>query len=156
MADTTTKLALPFIIAAQAQKEVTHNEALIALDVYVQLVVEDRDLNSPPAAPGNGQVWLVAAPAGGDWTGQEAMLAQYQEGIWRFYAPFPGMSAWLKDEAVPLRHDGSQWVSGGSAALGPAAPAIADPAGGSMIDTEARAALISLLQALRSQNLIAG
>jgi Protein of unknown function (DUF2793) len=46
--DATSNLHLPFIVAAQAQKHVTHNEALRALDAVVQLAVLDRDLAAPP------------------------------------------------------------------------------------------------------------
>lgn len=41
MPDTTANLGLPFILPAQAQKHVTHNEALQRLDVLVQAVVWD-------------------------------------------------------------------------------------------------------------------
>jgi len=41
MSETTAHLALPFIMAAQAQKHVTHNEALRILDGIVQLSVKD-------------------------------------------------------------------------------------------------------------------
>ena len=49
--DATSNLSLPFIMAAQAQKHVTHNEALRALDAVVQLMVLDKDLDSPPGSP---------------------------------------------------------------------------------------------------------
>ena len=39
MSDITTHLLLPYILAAQAQKHVTHNEALRLLDAMVQLSV---------------------------------------------------------------------------------------------------------------------
>jgi len=51
MSDTTTQLVLPYILAAQAQKHVTHNEALRLLDGLVQLSVLDRDLTAPPVSP---------------------------------------------------------------------------------------------------------
>jgi hypothetical protein len=47
MSDATTHLLLPYILAAQAQKHVTHNEALRILDGLVQLSVLDRDLTAP-------------------------------------------------------------------------------------------------------------
>jgi hypothetical protein len=50
MSDATTHLLLPYILAAQAQKHVTHNEALRILDGLVQLSVLDRDLTAPPGA----------------------------------------------------------------------------------------------------------
>ena len=51
MSDATTHLLLPYILAAQAQKHVTHNEALRLLDGLVQLSVLDRDLTAPPGSP---------------------------------------------------------------------------------------------------------
>ena len=40
----TPNLALPYILASQAQKHVTHNEAIRTLDCLVQLAVESRGL----------------------------------------------------------------------------------------------------------------
>ena len=37
MSDATVNLNLPYIMAAQAQKHVTHNESLKALDALVQI-----------------------------------------------------------------------------------------------------------------------
>jgi len=50
----TPHLGLPTLAAAQAQKHVTHNEALHRLDALVMLAVADRDLAAPPAAPAEG------------------------------------------------------------------------------------------------------
>jgi Protein of unknown function (DUF2793) len=44
----TPNLRLPYLAAAQAQKHVTHNEAIWALDAIVQLAVLDRGLAMPP------------------------------------------------------------------------------------------------------------
>ena len=44
MPDTTPHLGLPLIAASQAQKHVTHNEALGLLDTLVQLACLDKDL----------------------------------------------------------------------------------------------------------------
>src|SRR5262249_37993800 len=52
--DATSNLNRPFILAAQAQKHVTHNEALRALDAVVQLMVLDKDLSAPPGSPVEG------------------------------------------------------------------------------------------------------
>ena len=48
MSDATTHLLLPYILAAQAQKHVTHNEALERLDSIVQLTVTAFDATTPP------------------------------------------------------------------------------------------------------------
>ena len=48
MPDTTANLGLPLLLPAQAQKHVTHNEALQLLDILVQARVEDRTRTVPP------------------------------------------------------------------------------------------------------------
>ncbi|NIB59611.1 DUF2793 domain-containing protein, partial [Agrobacterium tumefaciens] len=41
MTEQTARLRLPYILPSQAQKHVTHNEALQRLDAIVQLVIKD-------------------------------------------------------------------------------------------------------------------
>ena len=67
MSDATTNLLLPWILAAQAQKHVTHNEALRLLDNLVQLSVLDLDLTAPPGSPADGDRYIVASGATGGW-----------------------------------------------------------------------------------------
>jgi len=114
--DTTPNLNLPYIAAAQAQKHVTHNEAILALDAIVQIAVVDRDLATPPSSPDEGDRYIVAATATGAWAGQETNIAAWQDGAWAFYAPGEGWLAWIADENVLLAFDGSAWV-GAAAAL---------------------------------------
>ena len=56
MPDDSPRLGLPFLMPAQAQKHVTHNEALERLDLLVQLTVEAFEANTPPTMPLDGQV----------------------------------------------------------------------------------------------------
>ena len=57
--DHTARLTLPFIMPSQAQKHITHNEAIQALDALVQPVVESRVVATPPATPLEGEAWIV-------------------------------------------------------------------------------------------------
>jgi uncharacterized protein DUF2793 len=108
----TPNLALPLIAAAQAQKHVTHNEALFVIDALLQCAVKDKDLVAPPAAPAEGDRYIVAASPTGAWAGQAGMIAAWQDGAWRFYAAKPGMIAFVMDEGALTHHDGAAWVSG--------------------------------------------
>lgn len=63
MPDDSPILSLPYILPTQAQKHVTHNEALRMLDAIVQLVVQDRSRTVPPAYPAEGDRHIVAAGA---------------------------------------------------------------------------------------------
>lgn len=108
--DTTPLLTLPLIMPAQAQKHVTHNEALAGLDALVHLSVRSRALGSPPAAsPAEGERYLVAAPAGGAFSGAAGKLAVFVDGAFRFFTPREGWVCWVEDEARLLVHRGGTW-----------------------------------------------
>lgn len=109
MADTT-HLLLPLLAAAQAQKHVTHNDALLRLDAITQLAVKDRDLTAPPAAPADGDRYIVAAGATGDWTAWDLNVAWYVDGVWTKIAPREGWRAWVDDENELLVWDGAAWA----------------------------------------------
>lgn len=117
--DKSSKLQLPYIQAAQAQKHVTHNEALRMLDVIVQLSVLDRDLTSAPLSPAEGDRYIVAVGASGNWAGKDLQIAAFQDGAWAFYAPNTGWLAFIEDEAQLLSFDGVAWVSAGGGGTNP-------------------------------------
>jgi Protein of unknown function (DUF2793) len=128
----TPNLDLPYIMAAQAQKHVTHNEAVRALDAIVQLSVRDRDLTAPPGSPADGDRHIIAAGATGGWATHDGDVAAYQDGTWMFYAPRAGWVAWIADEAKLCAWDGSGWVAAllvdpatGYVGIGTASPAVA-------------------------------
>ena len=110
MSDATTHLLLPYILAAQAQKHVTHNDALRILDGLVQLSVLDRDLAAPPVSPADGDRYIVASGATGDWAGWDLNIALWTDGAWLRLAPRTGWRAWVEDEGLLLVYDGSGWV----------------------------------------------
>lgn len=110
MTDTTANLALPELLAAQAQKHVTVNEALRALDALVQLAALDRDLTAPPAEPAEGARWIVAGGASGDWSGHDNEVAAWQDGGWSFYPPQTGWLCYVVDEGALVAWTGSAWA----------------------------------------------
>jgi hypothetical protein len=109
--DTTPNLSLPYIAAAQAQKHVTHNEALRALDAVVQLMVLDKDLAAPPASPAEGARYIVAPSPAGAWAGQAGRIAAWQDGAWAFYTPREGWLAWAADEDALYVWSGTAWAA---------------------------------------------
>ena len=113
MPDTSTHLLLPYLLAAQAQKHVTVNEALRLLDGLVQLAVLDRHLTAPPASPADGARYIVASGATGAWAGWDLNVAYRVDGAWMRLVPRPGWQAWVVDEASFLAWDGSAWNAAG-------------------------------------------
>ncbi len=121
MTDQTPNLRLPYISAAQAQKHVTHNAAISALDALVQLSVVSRAVADPPADPAAGARYIVAAGATGAWAAQADRVAAWQDGAWIFYAAAEGWLAWVEDEDRLCAYDGAHWSpAGGAASLNPA------------------------------------
>ncbi len=128
MAEESAKLRIPYIAASQAQKHVTHNEAMTLLDTLVQLSVLDKDLTSPPGSPAEGDCYIVAGGGGtatGAWAGWEKRVARFIDGEWRSYLPGAGSGAgwlaWVMDEDAMYRFDGTAWALAGIE--GPAGPA---------------------------------
>lgn len=147
MNETTGRLALPMLAVAQAQKEMTHNEALALLDIAVQPVVE-AVASSVPVAPSIGQCWIVGVAPTGAWADYPGALACWTIGGWRFIAPFDGMCAWSIADQGLARREGTVWRVAARQA------AIDEPASGTVIDTEGRAAIAAILGVLRSAGLI--
>ncbi|WP_276518055.1 DUF2793 domain-containing protein [Methylobacterium organophilum] len=107
----TENLRLPLLAAGQAQKHVTHNEALADLDALVQLACLDKDLAAPPAVPNEGDRYLVlAANPTGAWSGLSGQVAAFRDGVWTGYAPRPGWCAFLLDEGALYAFTGSAWI----------------------------------------------
>lgn len=109
MSDSTTNLLLPYLMAAQAQKHVTHNEALRLLDGLVQLSVKSRGLTAPPASPADGDRYIVASGATRGWAGWDLNVALWADGAWLRLPPREGWRAWVEDEAVLLVRNGTGW-----------------------------------------------
>ncbi len=105
----TANLGLPFIEGSQAQKHVTHNEALRILDAVIQVAVLDTDRTAPPASPDDGDRHIVAAAPTGAWAGHAAAIATWEDGAWRFLAPHTGWIAWSIADDVLFVFDGAIW-----------------------------------------------
>jgi hypothetical protein len=161
----TPRLSLPFLSAGQAQKEVTHNEALQTLDILVAGAVEDLPLATPPASPALGACYIVDQSPTNAWAGMSQCVAAWTSGGWRFIQPVEGASLFVRSEGLLAVYRSGSWEFGmlrGSAVLiagqqvvGARGAAIASPMGGTTVDAEARAALAQLLDALRQHGLIA-
>jgi hypothetical protein len=109
--DATPRLALPYLAAGQAQKHLTVNEALAALDGLVHTAVESRTLAAPPQAPADGAMYLrppgaLAAP----WQHfAPGALLRFEAGDWNALAAPDGALVLVKDESRLLVRAGGAW-----------------------------------------------
>lgn len=109
MSDLSARLSLPYLLPAQAQKHVTHNEALQQLDIAVQLALEEPAAELPPALPEAGQVWGLGPAPTGDWAGQPGKLAAFTGTGWIFITPQEGWLALDRASGRVLRRAGNGW-----------------------------------------------
>ena len=162
--EATVRWGLPQLFAGQAQKEIFHNEALTRIDMLLHGAAESADENMPPSSPVEGQCWIVAEGAAAEWAGQARSVACWTEGGWRFVTPRAGLKLWLVDKGYSVFYDGVGWRQepvradglyvDGLRVAGERQPAIPEPTGGIAPDAEARAAIGSILSALRNHGLI--
>jgi len=125
--------------------------------------VEGEPLNEPPADPQPGQAFLVSLSPAGAWSGHAGALTCWTDGGWRFIEAFEGMEVSTRT-GLKLRYAGGSWEAGkimatslsisGQQVVGPRGGAISDPGGGSVVDQQARAAVVQILSSLRHHGLI--
>lgn len=136
-ASVTPRHALPLLFSGQAEKEFYVNEAHALTDALLHCAIEGIG-DTPPAAPDEGDCWLIGPAPTGEWTGQSGRIASRQFGNWLFAGPRDGLTVLNRSTGQILRfHAG--WIA-------PTAPAA--PTGGTTVDSQARAAVAALLAAL--------
>ena len=161
----TSRLGLTFLDVGQAAKEFTHNEALRLIDIVAAAAVESVGSNAPPSSPVDGQCYVVGPAPTGAWAGHAKAIAGYAPGGWRFVAALAGMNALDKASGQTATYDGTAWnigaikgatlKLGASQVVGARLAAVASPTGGTVIDVEARAAIVLILDRMRTHGLIA-
>lgn len=117
---TTARLNLPYIAPLQAQKQVTYNEAMAALDQLVQPAVLSRTTLAPPGGPAEGDTYIVAPAATGAWAGKDGNFACWRDGGWSFRTPADGWLAYVVDTVELAVCQSGAWqafVTNGGAAL---------------------------------------
>ncbi|MFM5918222.1 MAG: DUF2793 domain-containing protein [Novosphingobium sp.] len=140
----TARFELPLLFAGQTQKESFINEGLARIDALLCMAVED-ERSAPPAAPADGQAWLVGSGASGDWSGFSGKIAARQAGNWLFITPRDGIKLLNRATGQELRFAGT-WKS---------AARPATPSGGAVIDVEARSAIAQIIAALTTAGILA-
>ncbi len=105
----TPRLSLPLLAAGQAQKHVTHNDALTRLDALVHLTVDSRSAVTPPAVPTELSAFIIPSGATGAFAGRTDQIALFEDGGWTFLVPRAGWQAWVSDESEHHLWTGSEW-----------------------------------------------
>jgi hypothetical protein len=83
---TSANLGIPYIASNQSQPEVTHNDAIVMIQVLLARGVLQRGLNTPPSTPSNGDAYIVGTSPTGIWAGKANVIAAYYQDQW-YYVP---------------------------------------------------------------------
>jgi hypothetical protein len=147
-----------------SHKPYVHFYATQTLDILVCGAIEEPPRAMPPAAPAPGACYIIGESATDAWAEKTNFVAAWTASGWRFAPPFEGLSlyertsgtwATFRDGAWELGVvSGSSVQVGGQQVVGPRGLAIASPAGGSVVDVEARSAVDAVLNTLRQHGLI--
>ncbi|MCF2903368.1 DUF2793 domain-containing protein [Octadecabacter sp. CECT 8868] len=111
MSDVSANLELPYLAPAQAQKHVTHNEALQIIDAVVQLSVESRILSEPSGTVDAGTCFVVPELATGVWMGQDNKIALWNGTGWIFLTAKEGWRAWVIAEGLEVVMTSGAWMT---------------------------------------------
>ncbi|MDZ7627842.1 MAG: DUF2793 domain-containing protein [Parvularculaceae bacterium] len=105
------RLKLPYLAPQQSQKHVTVNEGLRRLDALAQLSVISASLIAEPAAPLDGDAYILTVGAtGAQWPAfAPQSIAVFQDGAWIEIEASAGLRAHVADEGAFRFFDGACW-----------------------------------------------
>lgn len=141
----TPRFSLPLLALGQANKELFHNEALILLDFLVNPSVQAVHDDPSTLSPLEGEAWLIGEDPIGEWALKTNQIAFWTGGGWRFVEPNEHAELFVSNVHETGVFIDNIWVFHGI---------IEKPAGGSIVDMEARQAIDSILDALRIKAVI--
>lgn len=155
------RLGFPLITSSQTQKDVTHNEAILALDRLVALGVASRTVASPPITVSIGDIYIVPVDGAISWAQPAGTMMQWQGSGWLAVVARPGQLALVVDEGVMLifrQSWQSLWpVAGlevaGRSVLAATPTTISLPSGGATVDSQARTAIAAIVALLIQQGI---
>ena len=106
----TTHLNIALVEQAQAQKEVTVNQALTRIDALLNTGAKSRTTNTPPVSPVSGDLYIIGSSPTGAWLSQAGNLAYYDQ-VWKFIVPNTGVTLWVNDENLIYTYSSAAWVA---------------------------------------------
>lgn len=108
----TPNIGLPTAPGGATDLSVAFNEATQIIDALTPLVVQDKDLNAPPATVAGdvGKRWIIGPSPTGAWAGKDGQIALCTgENLWTFIIPKVGFRSFVVDEGVDYMYSGSSW-----------------------------------------------
>lgn len=98
---TTPKLGITLFTSDMENGDVALSDAIWNLEVFSgDNPILDKDLTGPPGSPADGDKYIPAATATGDWAGLEDKHVAYHSGDdeWRSITPWSGLVIAIEDQ----------------------------------------------------------
>lgn len=113
MPEVTPNVSAPLWDQAQASPWLVHNKGFRIFDAFAAMaIISDRDLDTPPSTPDDGERFLVKATGQGAWLGHDGELAiavgsNASNGWYFANVEVEGMRLMVLDEGIMI-----QWLNG--------------------------------------------
>ncbi len=144
----TSRHKLPLLAVGQAQKEYTHNEALLLVDNLLNLSIlsiVDRPEDIEPEAieqtiEGESSAWLISDTPSDAWSQRANHIIISTANGFRYLEPVENMRIHNVQSGCLMVYKDMSWSI---------APTHAGPTGGDIIDSQARDSIAAILDNLR-------
>jgi len=143
----TSRHKLPLLAVGQAQKEYTHNEAMIMIDNLINLTVlniaHDPEIAMQSATDVENQGsknWLIGKNATGAWRDRSDQIAVKLDSGWRYLEPIESMTIYNAALNNRMIYKELDWHI---------APILTNADGGDTIDFQARESINEIIELLR-------
>lgn len=153
MAIETSRYKLPLLAVGQAQKEYTHNEALLLVDNLLNpsilsildnpdTITDMTDAHQTAANESSNKTmaWLISNQPNGLWSQRANQIAIMKDNGFRYIEPLDGMRIFNAQSGCMMVYREGAWYM---------APTLDAPSGGSVIDSQARESIAAILDNLQ-------
>ncbi len=141
----TSRHNFPLLAVGQAQKEYTHNEALLLIDNLLNpsviSILENPDMvEDVESLSDESKAWLISDTPSGVWAQRANQIAILTENGFRYIEPIVGMRIYNEQSECMMMYKDMSWYI---------APILSEPIGGSNIDSQARESIAMIMENLR-------
>lgn len=153
MAIETSRYKLPLLAVGQAQKEYTHNEALLLVDNLLNPsilsildnpdtiadIIDAHQIETDQTS-GATKAWLISPAPDGIWSQRANQIAIMTDNGFRYIEPLDGMRIFNAQSGCIMIYRERAWYM---------ASTLVAPSGGSVIDSQARESIAAILNNLQ-------
>lgn len=141
----TSRHKLPLLAVGQAQKEYTHNEALLLIDNLLNLsiisIIDNLEvIDEAQNIDDESRAWLISEMPNGIWSQRANQIAILTVNGFRYIQPVVGMRIFNEQFGCFMIYKDMSWHI---------ASTLATPTGGNVIDSQARDSIAAILDNLR-------